>query len=243
MVKTFKDKIELADSFCKELLKLNLEQDLLNLALSGGSTPKVIFQTLAEKYKSKIDWNRINLFWGDERCVSSQSDESNYGMTKKYLLDYIDIPQKNVHPVDGNNNPENEAIRYSDEIKKIVPLKNGFPKFDLVMLGIGEDGHTASIFPDQMNLLESDKICEVAVHPETEQKRITLTGKVINNAKRIIFLVTGESKAEIMKLLFEVDESKMKKYPAANINPKNGELNFFLDQKAAQLLNKELKSG
>ncbi len=243
MVKAFKDKIELANAFCEELLEMNTKRNKLYLALSGGSTPKVVFQTLAEKYKGKIDWNRINLFWGDERCVPSQSDESNYGMTKKYLLDYIDIPQKNVHPVDGNNNPENEAIRYSDEIKKIVPLKNGSPKFDVVMLGIGEDGHTASIFPDQMNLLESDKICEVAIHPESEQRRITLTGKVINNAEKIFFLVTGESKAEIMKLLFEDNESKMKKYPAANINPINGELNFFLDQKAAPILNKGFKSG
>ncbi len=236
MLKIFKNKYNLADFFCEELLKLNMEKDQLNIALSGGSTPKVVFQTLAEKYKSKIDWNRIHIFWGDERCVPPQSDESNYGMTKKYLIDYIDIPQKNVHSVDGNNNPENEAIRYSDEIKKIVPLKNGFPKFDLVMLGIGEDGHTASIFPDQMDLLNSDKVCEVAVHSETEQKRITLTGKAINNAEKIIFLVTGESKAEIIKVLFQKVESKMKKYPAANIKPVNGNLEFLLDQNAAQLL-------
>ncbi len=207
------------------------------LALSGGSTPKIIFQTLAEMYKEKINWSKIHLFWGDERCVPPESDESNYGMTKKYLLDYIDIPKKNVHPVDGNNIPEEETVRYSDEIKNIVRVKNGFPKFDLVILGIGEDGHTASIFPDQMSLLNSEKICEVAVHPGSGQKRITLTGKVINNAEEIIFLITGESKANIVKELFSKDEIKVKKYPAANISPGNGTLEFFMDENAAKLLN------
>jgi 6-phosphogluconolactonase len=236
MVRIFKDKSELANSFCEELLKLNLKNDMLYLALSGGSTPKIIFQTLAEKYQTKIDWNKIQLFWGDERCARPQSDESNFGMTKKYLLDFIDIPQKNIHPVDGNNVPEKEAVRYSDEIKNIVPLKNGFPNFDMVILGIGEDGHIASIFPNQMNLLNLEKICEVALHPESGQKRITLTGKVINNAERVIFLITGDRKANIVKELFKEDESKMKKYPAANIKPANGELNFFLDENAAKLL-------
>ena len=236
MLKIFKDKLELADSFCEELLKLNKEREVLHLALSGGNTPKIIFQTLAKKYKEKIDWNKIQIFWGDERCVPPESDESNFGMTKKYLLDYIDIPQKNVHPVDGSNNPEKEVIRYSNEIKKNVPIKSGFPKFDLVILGIGEDGHTASIFPDQMNLLTSEKICEVAIHPGSGQKRITLSGKVIDNAEKIIFLITGDSKANIAKQIFERDDLKKKKYPAANIKPVNGELKFFLDENAAKLL-------
>jgi len=159
MIKIFKNKFALSDFFCEELLKLNIDKGVAYFALSGGSTPKFVFQMLAKDYKEKIDWYKIHLFWGDERCVPPQSDESNYGMTKKYLLDYIDIPKKNVHPVDGENNPKQEAIRYSNEIKKIVPLKNGYPKFDLVMLGIGEDGHTASIFPNQMDLLVSDKVC------------------------------------------------------------------------------------
>ena len=236
MVEVFKNKSVLAEYFCNQLLELNLEREELYIALSGGSTPKIIFQTLAEKYKEKIDWNKIQIFWGDERCVPPESDESNFGMTKKYLLDYIDIPQKNVHPVDGSNNPEKEVIRYSNEIKKNVPIKSGFPKFDLVILGIGEDGHTASIFPDQMNLLTSEKICEVAIHPGSGQKRITLSGKVIDNAEKIIFLITGDSKANIVKQIFERDDLKKKKYPAANIKPVNGELKFFLDENASKLL-------
>jgi 6-phosphogluconolactonase len=182
-----------------------------------------------------MDWERIHLFWGDERCVPPDQEESNYGMTQKYLLNFIDIPEKNIHRVKGEYNPEKEAERYSKDIVKGVSSENGLPGFDLIMLGLGEDGHTASIFPDQMHLLNSDKVCEVSTHTSTGQKRITLTGNVINNSKRIIFLVTGKSKAEILK---KIINEKKKIYPAEFIEPVNGNLDFFIDSDAAELLDK-----
>jgi 6-phosphogluconolactonase len=236
MIKIFSNKDELALFFCDELVKFVLEKKEIFLSLSGGSTPEIIYKYLSADYNDKIDWRKVHLFWGDERCVPPDSEQSNYGMIKKYLLNFIDIPEKNVHPVDGGNDPEKEAKRYSEVIKKIVPFKNEFPVFDLVMLGLGDDGHTASIFPDQMWILNSKEICEVTVHPSTRQKRITLSGTVINNAGRVIFLVTGKSKAEIVK---KVLEKNTKKYPAEFIHPENGELQFYLDYNAAAQLSKK----
>jgi len=236
MVKIFKDKSELANAFCDELMKLSNEKEKIFLALSGGSTPKIIFEVLSDKYEKKINWNKIHLFWSDERCVHPDDVESNYGMTNKYLLDFIDIPEENVHQIKGENNPELEAERYSEEISNIVNTENGLPRFDMMMLGLGEDGHTASIFPDQMHLLDTDKICEVAVHPSSGQKRITLTGNVINNSEQVSFLVTGKGKAEILKkILLE----KNKIYPAEFIEPVNGNLNYFVDNESSFLLNKK----
>ena len=236
MLKVFENKTELAISFCDELLRLSGKKSKFFLAISGGSTPRIIFETLADDYKQKIKWDKLHLFWCDERCVPPKNYESNYGMTKKYLIDYIDIPEENVHRLKGENDPKKEAKRYSNEIQKTVSSVNGFPKFDLVMLGIGEDGHTASIFPDQMHLLDSMKICEVAIHPSTRQKRITLTGKVVNNSHTVIFLITGKSKAEILKSILE---ERKKIYPAEFIAPVNGKLEYYIDSEAAKLLDKK----
>lgn len=234
MVKVFKYKSELALYFCEELYRLSSLKEKFFIALSGGSTPVIIFEMLAKNYKEKIKWNKLQLFWSDERCVPSNDEQSNYGMTKKNLLDFIDIPAENIHRIKGENDPEMEAIRYSEEIMNTVNSENGLPKFDLVMLGIGEDGHTASIFPDQMHLLNSQNLCEVAVHPSTGQKRITMTGNVINNSERVIFLVTGRNKANIIKRIIE---DKKQIYPAEFIYPVAGELLYFVDYEASLLLN------
>lgn len=233
MLKIFSNKTELALFFCDELVKSVLQKDEFYLCLSGGSTPEIIFQNLAKDHKSRIDWSKVRLFWGDERCVPPDDDESNYGMTNKNLLSFINIPEKNVHRIEGEGNPEEEAARYSEEIRNNVPLNNGFPKFDLVMLGLGEDGHTASIFPNQMYLLHSEKIFEVATHPATGQKRITLTGNTINNAKEIIFLVTGEHKASILRQILKENNGTL---PATHIQPVSGSLKFYIDESAAKLL-------
>ena len=236
MLKIFKNKTDLAFTFCEDLLKLSKTKSEFVLSLSGGSTPRIIFETIADDYREKIKWDKLHLFWSDERCVPPADDESNFGMTKKYLLDYIKIPEENIHRIMGESDPQFEAKRYSDEIEKTVNLVNGIPKFDLIMLGIGEDGHTASIFPDQMHLLNSQKICDVAIHPSTGQKRITMSGRVINNSDAVIFLVTGKSKAVILK---EILEEKKKIYPAEFINPVSGNLNYFVDEEASSLLDKQ----
>lgn len=202
------------------------------VALSGGSTPKLLFRILADEYKNKIDWKKVHFFWGDDRMVHVSSPESNYGEAKRILFDNIDIPISNIHPIDGLIPPEIEAQRYSEKILELVPIKNDLPRFDLNLLGMGEDGHTASIFPNQMQLLLSNKMCEPAWHPETKQPRVTITGKVINNSKVIVFLATGESKAEKISEIFNQTGNYLN-YPASNIQATNGEMYWFLDKVAA----------
>ena len=230
---------QLAQSFALEFKNLCdaviIDKGRINLAISGGNTPKLLFEVLATEYKNKINWERIFFYWVDERCVSPESIESNYGMTRKILFEKINIPYRNIHRIHGENDPASEAVRYSDLIKNNLKNENGFPKFDLILLGMGDDGHTASIFPDRLDLLKSEDVCAVAVHPESKQKRITLTGKTINNADKIYFLVTGKGKAEV---IFEILEKKHNylKYPSSYIHPNKYYPVWFLDREAASLL-------
>jgi len=233
----YKNIDELAEGFSEILLHdVNKSNDIFKLALSGGSTPKAVFDYLAENYKSKIDWEKINFFWGDERCVPPDHPDSNYLTAYKHLFSKIKIPEENIFRIKGEENPEVESKRYSEVILKNVSLVNSIPSFDLIMLGLGEDGHTASIFPDRLDLFQSNNICEVVIHPATKQQRITLTGKVINNAKKIVFLVAGESKRKVVGKVLNKKEC-FKTIPASFINPTHGELIWLLDKEASRFLN------
>jgi 6-phosphogluconolactonase len=228
----------LAEEFYRHVLNQFMTRNNLYIALSGGNTPLMFFEVLSDfnsQKKNKIDWKKLHFFWGDERCVSHDDPESNYGNANNVLFSKIDIPQKNIYPVNGENDPITECENYANLIKKNVPFSSGTPVFDWIFLGIGDDGHTASLFPNQMNLLSSEKICELAIHPETGQKRITLTGKTINMAKRITFLATGKDKQEVVKHILN-REAPAKKYPAAKIAPEKGRLDWYLDAVAAELI-------
>lgn len=235
-IKVFDNTGDMAESFAaslfEEINKAAQNSMNFNIALSGGSTPKTIFQTLSTQYADKIKWGNACLYWGDERCVGPEDPDSNFGMTRKFLISNIQIPSENIHRIRGENDPEFEAAGYGLEIKDNVSMKNGWPSFDLIMLGLGEDGHTASIFPNQLELINSEKICAVAVHPLSGQKRITITGNVINNASRVIFLITGKKKAEIVKQIFS-ERAGNSNLPAALISPVNGTLDWYLDKEAA----------
>ncbi|MEO8232203.1 MAG: 6-phosphogluconolactonase [Ignavibacteriota bacterium] len=234
--KIFSSLDELSEYFSNYLSnQVDLSNDKFNLVLSGGSTPKYIFQYLASYFKEKIDWNKINIFWGDERCVPPDNLESNFKMADESLLSKINIPEKNIFRIKGEEKPEKEAERYSKVIEQNIPLKNSKPRFDLIMLGLGEDGHTASIFPDQLSLLEEENICSVSVHPVTKQNRITLTGKVINNAKNIVFIATGKNKGKIVSEILN-NKNHNKKYPADFIKTINGNMIWLLDESATSLL-------
>ncbi|MFH1196589.1 MAG: 6-phosphogluconolactonase [bacterium] len=223
---------ELSEKFANILKQGTAESDsYFTVALSGGSTPKVIFNYLAENFKTKIDWNKIKFFWVDERCVTPDDTESNYGMTKKYFFDKIDIPGQNIFRIRGEDEPLQESERYSKIILENVSFKNKFPQFDLIVLGIGEDGHTASIFPGRLDLFDSNDICDTTEHPQTGQKRITLNGKVINNAKKVVFLVTGKSKKAINDIVLNRKDG-FEKLPVAFICPIDGELIWMLDAEA-----------
>ena len=233
-VKIFATPKEVYEAIAKEILHLtqNSTQPRFHVALSGGKTPKGLFKKLSKKYADSIPWSRIHFWWGDERCVSPNDEESKYKMTNDYLLSKISIPKENIHRIIGEENPEEEANRYSDEINEQLNHRGENPVFDLLILGIGDDGHTASIFPDEIELFENEKICSVTQHPITGQNRITITGRVLNNAIRIFFLVTGENKSTRISEIMN-DSEAVKLLPAYYISPKNGELIWFLDEAAA----------
>ncbi|WP_273567251.1 6-phosphogluconolactonase [Maribacter halichondriae] len=227
-----KTKQDVANNFADYLGDLMSSSESLHIALSGGSTPKIVFDELASREIPKDVWKKVHLYWGDERCVPPTDDESNYKMTVEHLISKVEIPEKNIHRIKGENKPEYEAERYTDVLKKELPKTNKLPKFDLVILGMGDDGHTASIFPHEIDLWHSDKLCEVAEHPESGQKRITMTGRIINHATEVTFLVTGGSKAEKVSEIIN-QEGDFKNYPANLVAPASGKLLWFLDKAAA----------
>lgn len=237
-VKTLADSSAVASQFAADFAELIMTtlagQEKINVALSGGDTPTPFFELLASDYADKIDWNRVHFYWSDERCVSPDDDDSNYGVANRLLLSKIQIDATNVHRVFGENDPDEERGRYENHIYENVEIDdNAIPQFDLIILGIGTDGHTASIFPHQMQFLKSDRVCEVAIHPETAQKRITLSGSVINGAHRIAFLVTGESKAAVLEQVVN-KTGDFESFPAANIDV--ADTVFYLDEAAAKSL-------
>jgi len=236
IIKIFNNEETTAYNLSVKLMKLisSMSQDnsKINIAISGGSTPNKLFNVLSSKFSNKIIWSSINIFWVDERCVPPSDIASNYREAKIHLLDKIPIPASNIFRIRGEENPEEESTRYSETVNNIVANKNGFPKFDIILLGIGEDGHTASIFPDQLELLTVDKTCSVALHPLSGQKRITLTGQVINNASEVIYFTLGEKKAEIISDILNESENA-KCYPAFYIKALKGITSYYLDKDAA----------
>ena len=238
-IKISKDIEALSENFCVELINeinsLLLKNSKVNIALSGGNTPKAIFQKVVS-FKEKINWGKVNFFLGDERCVPPEDPESNYAMVEKYLFDHITIPSENIFRIKGERDPWDEAKRYSDVIRNNLSIHNNLPAFEIMLLGLGEDGHTASIFPDQMELLESDNVYEIAFHPTTKQKRITITGRIINNSKRIYFLVAGKNKAAAVRKILN-KEGNYTQLPGYYIKPVNGKVTWFLDKEATSEIN------
>ncbi|MCM4169161.1 6-phosphogluconolactonase [Arenibacter antarcticus] len=224
-------KAEVAKRFSEYLEEEINKSTIFHVALSGGSTPKGVFDYMSENAKG-TDWSKVHLYWGDERCVAPSDSESNYKMTVDHLLSKITIPKENIHRVFGEAEPESEAVRYAKVLDDNLPKELSLPQFDLVILGMGDDGHTASIFPHEIGLWDSTANCEVAIHPDSGQRRITVTGKIINNAKTVAFLVTGESKAEKVKTIIE-KEAGHEAYPASLVAPTSDNLIWFLDADAA----------
>ncbi|HEY6915084.1 MAG TPA: 6-phosphogluconolactonase [Paludibacter sp.] len=206
-----------------------------NIALSGGSTPKLLFTLLVNEYADQMPWHILRLFWVDERCVPPTHAESNFGMTYNSLLKHVPIHDYNIFRMLGEDDSEKEAQRYEGLLDAQLVKKNGIPQFDLILLGMGDDGHTASIFPDNMGLLHAEQTVAVAVHPTSGQKRITLTGNVINHAEQVIFLVTGLAKSTVLRQIFK-REPDFKNYPASYIHSQCGAASFYLDKAAANEL-------
>ncbi len=226
-VKKFLSKEELFRQIADELKEKLEESSILRkyfyLAVSGGSTPLLLFELIGREYID-LPWETLRLFWVDERMVTGDDIESNYGTAKRIMLEHIPLPSSNIHFINGSNAPELENVRYSSEIRNTVPLKNNLPAFDLIWLGLGVDGHTASLFPGKA-LINSTEITGISEHPITGQKRITLTEQTINNANEVIFIVTGSEKVAIVN---EILGSKRQSVPAARIKPVNGKFKWYL---------------
>jgi 6-phosphogluconolactonase len=205
------------------------------VALSGGRTP-IDFYTMLSASKNRLLWEKTHIFLVDERFVPPSHKESNYCLIQEYLLKAIDIQKGNIHPVQTEEATlEIAAERYEADIRQFFNTERDdkIPKFDLIMLGIGEDGHTASLFPGSSSLKEKQRLTIPVIAVKTPHKRISLTLPVLNNAKHIIVLANGENKAHAVK---EMIESKDSKLPAALIKPGNGSLLLVIDEAAASLL-------
>ena len=238
-VSIFSSNVHLAEACATEIMN-RINENLssgktFSLVLPGGSTPGLLFSILAEHYGTSINWQRVHLFWGDERCVPADHQESNYRLAKQNLIDKIEILATNIHRIKGEEDPYSEADRYQKEISDNTPSEGVRPVFDLIILGMGEDGHIASVFPDNAYLFNSDKVCDVAIHPLTRQKRITLTGSVINNADAIFILVTGKNKATIVSNVLDKNDVT-NNYPVSRVNSRSGLVRWYLDKEAASLL-------
>lgn len=209
-------------------------QQYFNMALSGGNTPALLFHILASEFTGQVQWNALRIFWVDERCVPPSDKDSNYGMTYENLLKKEFVPAANIFRMKGEYDPMAETLRYQSLLASELPLNDGIPVFDLVLLGMGDDGHMASIFPDNMSLLNSVETVAVVQHPQSGQGRITLTGSVIRAAKQRIFLITGKSKSDILRNIIH-KEPVAELYPASHLISLP-DTEVFADKKACSFL-------
>ncbi|RYG43861.1 MAG: 6-phosphogluconolactonase [Chitinophagaceae bacterium] len=218
--------------YVKETLQ---KQDRFTISLSGGSTPKKLYQLLAtNEYAGKIDWSKLHIFWGDERFVPFSDDRNNAKMTFEELLDHVPVNKAQIH-VMRTDLPPDEAVE--DYNVKLHQYFDGHAStFDLVMLGLGDDAHTLSLFPGYPVIAENDAWMSAFYLEEQNMYRITLTKAVVNRSARIAFLVSGAGKVPALKSVL-YGEKNPEKYPAQVIQPASGELYWFLDEAAAAALN------
>jgi 6-phosphogluconolactonase len=203
------------------------------IALSGGSTPRNIYKLLGSvEYLSQIRWEKVYLFWGDERCVPPFDPHNNFKMVDETLISKVPIPSQHIFRIPSEETPIEAASRYEHTLKFF--FGNGiYPSFDIILLGLGEEGHIASLFPGSSAIEENQRWVVSTYVEKLKAFRITLTFPVINNAKHIIFLVSGSNKAEILKKIFAENQNKI---PAKKVSPQNGKLIWLLDKDAASLL-------
>jgi 6-phosphogluconolactonase len=205
-------------------------------ALAGGNTPKELYTLLASRdYVSRVDWSQVHFYWGDERCVPPDHPDSNYRMARVSLLEELRLPPENVHRMQGELEPALAAERYEAELRSCSnPPEGGFPAFDLILLGMGADGHTASLFPGSPGLAETRRWV-VAHRVETlATTRLTLTLPVLNAAASVLFLVAGADKAERLKEVLSGTSSPA--LPSQRVRPRGAEPRWFVDGPAGRLI-------
>jgi len=234
VIKTFKDSQELSASASKSFIELAkktiAERGRFLVSLSGGGTPMKLYEQLANE---KLDWHHVHFFWGDERCVPLDDPGNTYGQTKKILFDKIGMT--NIHRVASDLEPAAAAQAYAHTLSGFADAPFDFPRFDLVLLGMGDDGHTASLFPGSPVSVDSPTVAVTAHYQDRPANRVSLTPLVFNQARNIWFLVTGAGKAETLRRVIK-GERNLELIPAQRIQPVHGNLIWMIDEAAGRFL-------
>lgn len=209
--------------------------DGFSIALAGGHTPRDLYETLAsEPYLSRIAWDTWSVWWGDERCVSPTDEMSNYALAAEALLGRVPIPADHVHRIRGEAGSQAAAAAYENELRE--HFDSEVPQLDLILLGLGEDGHTASLFQGTQALQETRHAVVPSIAPWPPYDRVTLSLPVINAAQRALFMVVGREKAHILRTVIAADQEDAQQPPAALVRPLSGAVQFVVDEAAALLL-------
>ncbi len=208
------------------------------VALSGGSTPKALYAVLAsQEFATRLDWSKVHFLFGDERAVPPTHSDSNFALANALLFTPLNIPPAHIHRMRGEDSVETAAMQYEDTLRRLTSTTPGpWPVLDLVLLGMGEDGHTASLFPGTAALMEESRWVVPGQSPQGTRSRITLTLGVINHASVVLFLVTGQNKAHVVRRIVESRIDSPDTYPAAKVRPETGRLLWYLDRAAASEL-------
>jgi len=242
-IRIFKDMEKLskeaADLFIEQAERAIEERGRFLVALNGGSTPNRLFQLLATDYRNKVDWDKTHIFWGDERCVPPDDSGSSYGQAWNAFLSHVTIPRSNIHRIIGELEPAKASKEYGITLKGFASPPLDFPRFDLVYLGMGEDGHTASLFPGSPVDVTEPTLPVTAHYQDRPANRVTLTQLVFNHARVVAFMVTGDKKAITLAEVLS-DRYNPAQYPAQRIDPKDGKLIWLVDEDAASKLPREL---
>jgi 6-phosphogluconolactonase len=244
-IRIFKDLEELshaaAELFVEQAAQSIAEQDRFLVALNGGGTPKRLFQLLPEGHYEDVDWSKVHVFWGDERCVPPDDPGSSYGQARDLFLSYVPVPDSNIHRIKGERGPAQASKDYSITLKQFASPPLNWPRFDLVYLGMGEDGHTASLFPGSPVDVSEPTLPVTAHYQDRPANRVTLTPIVFNSARMVVFMATGEKKASTLaEVLSDTHTRNPELYPAQRIKPEDGNLIWLVDEAAASKLTKKL---
>jgi len=239
MIRVFKDINELsqyaANSFVEIANRSIAERGRFLSALSGGNTPMQLYKLLGESFHDKVDWTHVHFFWGDERCVPVDDGGNSYGQTKKVLFDKINVPDENIHRILSELEPDSAAREYAKTLSVFADPLLDWLRFDLALLGMGDDGHTASLFPNSPVEVDSLTLAVTANYQGRPANRVTLTPKVLNSSRNIMFLVSGKSKAAVLSRVFN-DNYEPEKLPVQRIVPEDGSLTWLIDEEAGSLL-------
>ncbi len=230
ILKQYKGTKAVAEAIIESVFIDGTEQGKLNIAVSGGSTPRLLFELLAEeRYQQAVKWANVQLFWVDERCVPPTDADSNYLMTYESLLKHVALKEEQIHRIKGEASAQEEAERYTRLVEAKLNKEDGLPVFDVIILGLGDDGHTSSIFPSEMELLEAKIPYLPARNPYSGQQRIALTGQTILKAKRLLFHSVGAGKKEVLQEIISQDP-KSETYPSAYFFRHRSDVELYTDQ-------------